>query len=335
MSSSTSVPAGVAGLHPAMGLPVEDLRAVLTAAGRAPSVHNTQPWLFRVSGDHIEVRSDPTRQLPQADPDGRELRICCGAAAFNLALALRLRGVQPQVAIRPAAHPEAEAVVRSTGGDEPSLDDWLLGHAISTWRTHRQPFLDAPVPAVHRTALCDAAGQENAGLLLIEDPAQRQQMIDIITAAHRDQQASAPYRAEFGAWTGGSAPRPDGVPVTASGPIPEPQDLLPFRDFGQSRAVRRADGSEFESAPVLAILVSAADGPAAQVRAGLALQRVLLTATSLGLGVSFFSQPIEVPARRAQLQELVGGRTPHAVLRLGLRSPQSPTVRRRIEDLLI
>ena len=66
----------------ALGLPPEAVTAVLEAAGRAPSVHNTQPWAFRVAPDVIELHSDPARRLPVADPDDRELRLACGAALF-------------------------------------------------------------------------------------------------------------------------------------------------------------------------------------------------------------------------------------------------------------
>ena len=86
---------------PALGLSGPETVAVLETAALAPSVHNTQPWSFRVAPDVIELHLDPARRLPVADPDDQELRLACGAALFNLRLALLARGVRPAVALYP------------------------------------------------------------------------------------------------------------------------------------------------------------------------------------------------------------------------------------------
>ena len=36
---------------------------LVEVAARAPSVHNTQPWRFAVTGDAIELYADASRQL--------------------------------------------------------------------------------------------------------------------------------------------------------------------------------------------------------------------------------------------------------------------------------
>jgi hypothetical protein len=62
---------------------------LLRAATAAPSMHNTQPWRFRVRhhSSTIELWADPARMLPVADPHGRAVHIACGAALFNLRVA--------------------------------------------------------------------------------------------------------------------------------------------------------------------------------------------------------------------------------------------------------
>ena len=75
-------------------------RFLITAAARAPSVHNTQPWRFRVSPDVVELWSDPRRKL-RADPSGREMLISCGAALFGLRLAVRSLGYLPVTELLP------------------------------------------------------------------------------------------------------------------------------------------------------------------------------------------------------------------------------------------
>ena len=46
---------------------------------RAPSAHNTQPWLLRYGEDAVEVGWDPARELRHGDPAGRDLRLSLGA----------------------------------------------------------------------------------------------------------------------------------------------------------------------------------------------------------------------------------------------------------------
>jgi len=61
-------------------------------ATRAPSVHNTQPWLWRTSPEGLELFADWSRQLSRADPDGRDVLVSCGAALHHLQVAAAALG---------------------------------------------------------------------------------------------------------------------------------------------------------------------------------------------------------------------------------------------------
>ena len=45
---------------------------MMEQAVKAPSGHNTQPWLFRVQKDRIQILPDMSKSLPVVDPDNRE-----------------------------------------------------------------------------------------------------------------------------------------------------------------------------------------------------------------------------------------------------------------------
>ena len=79
------------------------IEQLVRAAAAAPSMHNTQPWRFRVTdaGRAIELRADPARQLPSVDPGGQAMHIACGAALFNLRLAAGVAGWQAVVRLLP------------------------------------------------------------------------------------------------------------------------------------------------------------------------------------------------------------------------------------------
>src|SRR6266516_3450420 len=53
----------------AVGLDRASVEAAVAVAIRAPSIHNTQPWAWRLSADGLALRADRSRQLAVADPD--------------------------------------------------------------------------------------------------------------------------------------------------------------------------------------------------------------------------------------------------------------------------
>jgi hypothetical protein len=57
---------------------------ILTLACRAPSVHYTQPWLWRTHGNRLELFADASRQLTQTDPESRDLMLSCGAVLHHV-----------------------------------------------------------------------------------------------------------------------------------------------------------------------------------------------------------------------------------------------------------
>jgi nitroreductase len=318
-----------------LGLPSSDIVDVLVAACAAPSLHNSQPWLFAVHPDRIEIRSDPDRALRVADPDGRERRLAIGAALFNARLALLGHGVRPLVTLRPRRFPEVEAVIMHGGTGRLLPSDEPLLRAIPERHTNRKPFSEAAVSAQDRTKLAHAAESESCWLAVIGDPGQRARLHGMLGAANADLMADPAYRDEFSKWVG-RTDGADGVPLAAAGPVPHVQDAWTIRDFGAGQARERTPGKDFEAEPLLAVLASHVDGEYAQLQAGQAMQRVLLTATSFGLSASFLSQLVEVPRVRGDLHRLIGPTLyPQAVLRIGYGSPVAATPRMPVASRLL
>ncbi|GAB7039058.1 MULTISPECIES: Acg family FMN-binding oxidoreductase [Catenuloplanes] len=313
----------------------ESLDACLTAAIAAVSVHNTQPWLFRAHGPEIDVMADERRRLRVIDPDGRQLAMSVGAAAFNLRVAMRARGRLPVQRILPdSAHPETLVTVFPGPFSPPGAGIRELTAAIGRRHTSRSPLRTSAIPWRVQQDLLAAAAAEGARLTACA-PVSRDGLLALTRAAAETLHHNPAYRDEIAAWAGGPAARTDGVPVTAFAPR-DAAARLPLRDFRSGRPeLYRPVTARFERFPALMVLSTPGDTRYDWIRAGQALQRVLLTATVHGLAVTPMNQALDVPA----LRHLVGGdgAGPHAqaVLRLGYGSPGPATPRRRVDEVLV
>jgi hypothetical protein len=126
--------------------PAESIDGLLTMAGRAPSILNSQPWQFRVTRYTIELHADPARRL-RADPAGREMLVSCGAALFGLRLGVRSIGYQPVTVLLPdPARPGLLATVRLGAQSPMTVHEQQMIEALPHRHTHRGPFTPGPLP---------------------------------------------------------------------------------------------------------------------------------------------------------------------------------------------
>ncbi|KAA5826059.1 nitroreductase family protein [Saccharopolyspora hirsuta] len=322
-------------ITPVGGLTAAEVRDALVAATAAPSLHNSQPWRFHCTPSAIELHADTSRAMDVADPDHRELVLACGAALLNLRLAIRASGTIPDVRPFPEqSHPDLLASVRPSARRPATPVERELAAAIPRRRTNRKPFHHDPVPTELQAQLRQAAEVER-GWLAVLDPPQRQVLRELSRRAHQVQVDDPDFVAEWQRWTGRAEGIREGVPARSSGPAPEPQDEFVLRDFSGGTARTRVAGKDFEPEPLICVLGSFQDSRHAQLQAGMAMQRVLLTATAHGLASSFLSQVVEVPATRRELRELIGGGLwPQIVLRIGYGSPVPATPRHPLEDVV-
>ena len=86
--------------------PTTVIERLVSLACLAPSVHNTQPWLWRHQDGVLELQADLRRRLPAEDPRGRNLTLSCGAALHHLQFAARALGWETTVDRLPAGAPD-------------------------------------------------------------------------------------------------------------------------------------------------------------------------------------------------------------------------------------
>ena len=319
--------------EPAESMPLYLVEKLVSAAILAPSMHNTQPWRFRFEPDRqtIDLYADPARMLRFSDPEGRAVHIACGAALLNLRLAAVVAGRQPLVRLIPTVtQPLLLAAVRLAGPCQAQPDEIELHAAIPTRRTNRSPFSGQPVPPGILAELAEAAQREGA-VLHFPDHEESVRLLGLARDAERQLLAQPGYCAELARWAGGARDE-EGIPDAALAPH-DPTGKAPVRDFAaaQPGPVRYA---WFEERPQLAVLATPSCSRSDWLRAGQALQRLLLAATRHGIAASPLTQPLETPDAWLVRDPASSFEYPQMILRLGYGLPVPHTPRRPVSEVL-
>ncbi len=310
-----------------------DLREVFheaaTAGGLAPSIHNTQPWHWRVRRDSLELWAVPERQLTGTDPEGRMLAISCGAALHHAKVALDALGYASSTATLPDPATQALLARVSVTGQHPSDPAAMrLYQAIAIRHTDRRPVTGETVPADAVAAISAVVAAQ--GDRPLNEPGahlhvmHRDQVIELAAAASYAQQAENAddaLRAELDYWVGGERPTDAGIP-DANLPDATPQTTVPGRDFGRTGSLPSSAGHD--RAASYGLIYTTLDDPAGWLTAGQALSAGWLAATELGVSVLPLSAVVEVPATRIRLRQMLTADSyPQLVLRLGKADPDT------------
>lgn len=313
---------------------------LVRCAVMAPSGHNTQPWLFSKKKNTIVISPDFRRALPVADPQNRELYISLGCAAETAMIALRNHGFEPELKVSSTSGIttlEIDLAKAETKADS-DLYTW-----ISTRQTARGTFAK-DLPARHVSEqLRDAIASSNVRLYFIQGKEAFELLSPYLAEANRVQTAGNAYRNELIQWMRFSRSeaiqKSDGLYTASSG--------LPTigRTFGGwliKQIITTANEEKrqlklLKTTPLFAIIATNGDDHEQWVQTGLALQRIALTATKLGIAHAYLNTPCQVETVRKKLAstKLLQDSTPQVIIRLGYAKPMPRAFRRSAKEVMI
>lgn len=309
-------------------------------ACRAPSVHNTQPWLWRIVDDAtIELLADRSRQLPVADPQGRNLAISCGAALHHATEVAGALGMVPKVEVTPeVTDPDLLARIHlSAGRPVPDAGERLA--TIEQRCTDRRRFTSWPVPDARLHKLAEAASGWGTFAVPLTDVTARFRAELLLDRAMVLQASDPRFAEEQARWVERAPtdgiPAPNAVPP-ASGRVARPNRFVTESQPGTTRSPRL-----IESSDGLVAICSAYDAQMSWIQAGQTLSALWLHATRAGLSIVPLSQAIEVPETRQALHRDVFSSMarPLILVRVGwqeiARSTLPRTPRRPLAEVLV
>ncbi|MDG4669319.1 NAD(P)H nitroreductase [Mycobacterium sp. 236(2023)] len=314
---------------------IETLRSALSLANRAPSVHNSQPWQWRLGDASVHLYANSSLLLPHTDPDARDLMLSCGAVLNHCVVALAALGWQAKVHRLPnPAEPDHLAALELHRYPAAELDVTLAA-AIPRRRTDRRHFSSWPVPRGDIALMGARAARAGVTLRRVDDLAGLKRLVNAAAYAHRSDQG---YLVELATWSGRYASTA-GVPAR-NVPGPDTTGPIPLRAFAGGVLAQTPNTASADDNAGMLALGTVGDDPLSWLRAGEATSIVLLTATALGLASCPVTEPLEIAETREAVRRDVFGSDghPQMLLRIGWApvnaDPLPSTPRRELAEVV-
>ncbi|MBR0556086.1 nitroreductase family protein [Ciceribacter sp. L1K23] len=326
------------------------LRAPLDGSGMAGFIryaclaangHNTQPWLFSIKGNTIDIVPDVERRTPVVDPDDHHLYVSLGCALENLLLAIENRGLSTTVNLLDQGAGGVSVVLEDTSAAIDPLDQALFA-AIPFRQSTRSVYSGAAVSTERLATLGRASRINGVSLSLLTDRARIDLVRDLVIEGNNRQMDDPAFVRELLHWLRFSPSHAmsagDGLysATTGNPSLPEWLGPLAFRLAFTKSGEADKYARQMDSSAGVAVLAAEQADPAGWISVGRSCQRFCLAATALGLKTAFVNQPLEVAELRLALAEMarLRGLRPDVVLRFGYADVLPFSPRRPVADVI-
>lgn len=313
-------------------LRISDIRPdfiyMMEQAVKAPSGHNTQPWLFRVQKDRIQILPDMSKSLPAVDPDNRELFISLGCATENLCIAAEAKGYAPL----PVFSGSGEITVLLSEASMIKETSGLI-EEISVRQTNRGIYSGEMIPSDQLSYLRNTPLEENISLhLWSKGKWEFDTLSSYIFAGNNRQMNDHLFKRELKSWMRFNKNHvratSDGLSYAVFG-APNLPRLISETIMGSVLKVgiqNRGDKKKLDSSSHLALFALRTNTLPEWFALGRSLQRFLLRATEKNIAFAFLNQPCEVRDLSGLLAKDLSftNEIPALILRLGYAKRKMP-----------
>jgi nitroreductase len=309
---------------PARGVVTDKLRFLVRYAVLAPSMRNSQPWRFEVQASRVSLYVDHSRRQRHADPHERDLYISVGCALENLLVAAAHFGFGHEIVYFPLSEEdELVAQMSFTGEGTAAAKPSALFKALTQRRTNHGRYDGRPLDPGVLGKLNHGCTEEGLTLLITQNARIKRAVNSLVLAADAIALQDSYYRRELA----------DAVGAGAFGGSGRTAQLakLAVTHFGP--VVTARNQRVLRSTPAFGLISAARAGRREQVIAGRVLERLYLTATTLGLSVQPLSALLEFEQVAAAFARLFrAGGVPLLPFRLGYGERSARAASRRPLD---
>lgn len=316
------------------------IKEAVRLASHAPSLYNSQPWLWVADGAGLHLFLDPSRVL-LIDRSEREALISCGAVLDHLRVAMAVAGWMAEIERFPNPdRPDQLATVRFTPMDDVTDEQRRRADAILIRRTDRLPLMPPFTAPVNWESLeAELRSTVDASKthldVLSDDLRQRLAEVSELTESLRLYDTS--YHTELYWWTA-SFEFSEGIPYSSLISATERDRVGVGRGFPVTHNRERRIGIGEDHSKIL-MLSTDDDSRLDALLCGEALSAVLLECTMAGLATCPLTNLTELSVSREILAAVTDHTDlPQVLIRVGVAPALDPippaTPRRPLADIL-
>ena len=313
-----------------------DFEFLVSQAVKAPSGHNTQPWLFKLLSQAIEIHPNFEKSLPVVDADNRELFVSLGCATENLCIAASQKGYETAVSV-------SKKGIITVSLTQKEVTSNPLFEQIAFRQTNRSIY-DGKISQKDIATLKELPSEKGIKYCFYENgSAEFDTITKFIFHGNALQMRNEAFKNELKSWMRYNKKHQD-----------QTQDGLSYAVFGapnlprfiakpimslviNEKSQNKADRKKIASSSHLVLFTSEGNTLKEWIDMGRVLQRFLLKTTELGISHAYLNQPNEQRqlAEEMAIELHLKGEYPIVLLRIGCGKRQAYSLRKDIQDVII
>lgn len=316
------------------------IERILESAVRAPSTHNSQPWLFKITENKVEVFLDSKYFLPFADKETRDLHISIGCMLENFSIAATEDKVVSTISYGPFK--DKTKLAEITLGEINTMPGELSERLFSMIHSRvnaRGVFIKEEIPVDLLSKIDFLNNDKSIAINFLNKKEDIRKIAELTASAIVDAYSEIGFRKEMSHWMNSNlSSKKEGLPgyslkmpLLVSLIIP-----LLIRSFNIGKFLAKLNIKSISSAPLL-IIISGKDGAVSWMEIGRLAERIMLYLQSFGYQTSIFVGSIEVGNGYKEVKKLINSANrPQFVFAVGhIPGKHKVTPRHKVEDKLI
>lgn len=314
-----------------------DYLFMIEQATKAPSGHNTQPWLFKINEASIEIHPNFDKSLPVVDPENRELFISLGCAVENLCIAASNKGYKSE------AITADNGVITVNLAKQEAISADPLFHSIATRQTNRSIYNGAIISSDTLKILKQIPLDENIDVFFYENGTTEFETIsDFVVRGNTLQMNDKEFTGELKSWMRFNKKHQnrtnDGLSYAAFHAPNLPMFIArpAISNALNAKRQNKGDIKKMQSSSHFILLTTRDNTLQQWIDLGRTMERFLLKSTELGIIHAYMNQPIEVEELSADLTKAlhIDG-FPTILLRIGYGDKMPYSKRVDISDVIM
>lgn len=324
----------------------EKIKFLINYTILAPSTHNSQPWLFKIKKNVLEIYADLSRKIQIGDQEGRMLYISLGCALANLEIAAQHFLMNYQIGylkdenIIPARN--ALKILRISFTENKPLNTNLgfLFRAITQRNSNRKGFKNKKIQENDLSEFKSYSQDRELRIDFIEREEIKKEIAEILGRAMGKFMGRADFRKELASWLRHNWTRKkDGMPGNGHNMSLLVSLIAPYvlRNINVSKVEAKKAKNRVLNFPLVGIISAKENTPLNWLKTGELFERIALGAKIKGLDSMVMVAIIEDHQSRQKLRKMLQiNDIPQFFFGLGYAEKPSPlSPRRGIEEVLI